>query len=136
MPHGMWDLPGPEIEPVSPALAGGILTTGPSGKSSWLHLKQIHSQLSSGSDPEFLVLPRHGLSQGGNPEERWRLGLPPSLGLSLLFLNPVFLLKPISLPFHSLSFHFIYGFLCCAKACKFYYIPFVYFYFYCLERLT
>ena len=28
----MWDLPGPEIEPVSPALAGGFLTTAPPGK--------------------------------------------------------------------------------------------------------
>ena len=26
---GMWDLPGPGIEPVSPALAGRLLTTGP-----------------------------------------------------------------------------------------------------------
>ena len=25
----MWDLPGPGIEPVSPALAGGFLTTAP-----------------------------------------------------------------------------------------------------------
>ena len=31
-PHGMWDLPGPGIEPVSLALAGGFLTTGPPGK--------------------------------------------------------------------------------------------------------
>ena len=31
--HGMWDLPGPGIEPVSPALAGGFLTTVPPGKS-------------------------------------------------------------------------------------------------------
>ena len=30
----MWDLPGPGIEPVSPALAGGFLTTGPPGKAS------------------------------------------------------------------------------------------------------
>ena len=30
----MWDLPGPGIEPVSPALAGGFLTTAPQGKSS------------------------------------------------------------------------------------------------------
>ena len=29
----MWDLPGPGIEPVSPALAGGFLTTAPTGKS-------------------------------------------------------------------------------------------------------
>ena len=27
--HGMWDLPGPGLEPVSPALAGGFLTTAP-----------------------------------------------------------------------------------------------------------
>ena len=31
--HGMWDLPGPGLEPVSPALAGGFLTTAPWGKS-------------------------------------------------------------------------------------------------------
>ena len=27
----MWDLPGPGIKPVSPALAGGFLTTAPQG---------------------------------------------------------------------------------------------------------
>ena len=31
----MWDLSRPGLEPVSPALAGGFLTTGPPGKS-WL----------------------------------------------------------------------------------------------------
>ena len=29
----MWDLPGPALEPVSPALAGGFLTTASPGKS-------------------------------------------------------------------------------------------------------
>ena len=29
---GVWDLPGPGLEPVSPALAGGFLTTAPPGK--------------------------------------------------------------------------------------------------------
>ena len=29
----MWDLPGPGLEPVSPALAGGFLTIAPPGKS-------------------------------------------------------------------------------------------------------
>ena len=29
----MWDLPGPGLEPESPALAGGLLTTVPPGKS-------------------------------------------------------------------------------------------------------
>ena len=28
----MWDLPGPGLEPVSPALAGGFLNTAPPGK--------------------------------------------------------------------------------------------------------
>ena len=31
--RGMWDLPGPGIEPMSPALAGGFLTTAPPGNS-------------------------------------------------------------------------------------------------------
>ena len=30
--HGMWDLPKPGLEPVSPALAGRFLTTAPPGK--------------------------------------------------------------------------------------------------------
>ena len=30
--HSMWDLPGPGFEPLSPALAGGFLTTEPPGK--------------------------------------------------------------------------------------------------------
>ena len=32
-PQGMWDLPGPGMEPVSPVLAGEFLTAGPPGKS-------------------------------------------------------------------------------------------------------
>ena len=32
MPRGMWDLPGPWLEPVSPALAGRFFTTEPPGK--------------------------------------------------------------------------------------------------------
>ena len=34
----MWDLPGPGIEPVFPALAGGFLTTAPPGKPAYIHL--------------------------------------------------------------------------------------------------
>ena len=30
--RGMWDLPGPGLEPVCSALAGGFLTTAPPGK--------------------------------------------------------------------------------------------------------
>ena len=32
LPHGMWNPPRPEVEPMSPALAGGFLTTGSPGK--------------------------------------------------------------------------------------------------------
>ena len=32
MLRGTWDLPGPGLEPVSPVLAGGFLTTAPPGK--------------------------------------------------------------------------------------------------------
>ena len=31
--HGAWNLPSPGIEPMSPTLAGGLLTRGPPGKS-------------------------------------------------------------------------------------------------------
>ena len=33
LPRSMWDLPGPGLEPMSPALAGGYFTTAPPGKS-------------------------------------------------------------------------------------------------------
>ena len=36
----MWDLPGPGIEPVSTALAGGFLTTRPHGKPMTLLLNE------------------------------------------------------------------------------------------------
>ena len=36
LPHSRWDLPGPAIEPVSLAMAGGFLTTGQRGKSLYL----------------------------------------------------------------------------------------------------
>ena len=35
--HGMWDPPGPGLEPVPPALAGGFLTTVPPGKSASIY---------------------------------------------------------------------------------------------------
>ena len=37
LPHSMWDLPGPGLEPTSPALAGGFLTTAPPGKSHYFY---------------------------------------------------------------------------------------------------
>ena len=38
----MWDLPGPGLEPVSPALAGGFLTTVPPGKPPAFHTLICH----------------------------------------------------------------------------------------------
>ena len=39
--RGMWDLPRPGLEPVSPALAGRLLTTVPPGKSYDFFLMQF-----------------------------------------------------------------------------------------------
>ena len=35
----MWELPGPGLEPVRPAWAGGFLTTAPPGKSAFFLIK-------------------------------------------------------------------------------------------------
>ena len=44
--RGMWDLPGPGIEPVSPALAGGFLTTAPPGSPGYLFLSSANMGVS------------------------------------------------------------------------------------------
>ena len=44
-PYGMWNLPGLGIEPMSPALAGRFLTTGPPEKSSWGSFKQGRDEM-------------------------------------------------------------------------------------------
>ena len=38
---GMWDLPGPGLEPVSPALAGGLPTTAPPGKPEFTLFRRV-----------------------------------------------------------------------------------------------
>ena len=38
LPCGMWNLPGPGIEPMSLALAGRFLTSGPPGKSKTVNI--------------------------------------------------------------------------------------------------
>ena len=45
--RSMWDLPRPGLEPVSPALAGGFLTTAPPGKS----LKYFNEKFSLAINP-------------------------------------------------------------------------------------
>ena len=49
----MWDLPGPGLEPVSPALAGGFLTTAPPGEprpgnSYWNNVFALSSEMTNG----------------------------------------------------------------------------------------
>ena len=41
LPHSMWDLPRPGIEPVSLVLTGRVLTTGPPGKSQVITFKKL-----------------------------------------------------------------------------------------------
>ena len=64
--RGMWDLPGPGIEPVSPALAGGFLTTVPPGKPSCLFLKRK------------MFLPRHTEGRSQLPQSLYHILFPPS----------------------------------------------------------
>ena len=52
----MRDLPGPGIEPVFPALAGGFLTTSPQGSPGLLVLKPGQSQANQGSWSLYLPL--------------------------------------------------------------------------------
>ena len=49
VPHSMWDLPGPGLEPVSPALTGGFLTTAPPGKSPYHLLIPFETQIGRAS---------------------------------------------------------------------------------------
>ena len=59
--HGMWDLPGPGLEPMSPELAGGFLTTAPPGRpSSRLQIQNIvdlENVFSSGLDSQGILAP-------------------------------------------------------------------------------
>ena len=45
----MWDLSGPGFEPVSPALAGGFLTTEPPGKYLFESIDKVFPQKTDGS---------------------------------------------------------------------------------------
>ena len=57
----MWDLPGPGIEPVSPALAGEFLTTVPPGKTlvDWFDESPNHMPVSKLTDPHHPVLKKN-----------------------------------------------------------------------------
>ena len=64
----MWDLPGPGLEPMSPALAGGFLTTVPPGKSksgTFLSISALSRAAECVNQIEFPISLEHPLS--GNP---------------------------------------------------------------------
>ena len=78
--HGMWDLPGPGIEPMSPALAGGFLTTAPPGKSldvlCFSNSPHLTDATCQGRGSILCVMCGYELLWGGLPK--------PGLGLLLL----------------------------------------------------
>ena len=91
----MWDLPGPGLEPVSPPLAGGFLTTAPPGKPytilykgvwyPWESWNQTQGQLySSGS-----LLPGAGFIHSSS----FHFVAPPSSRLQGHWLDPLYLLS-------------------------------------------
>ena len=56
MLRGMWDLPGPGIETVSPALAGRLSTTAPPGKSLMAHFNlKLHTVIYQKLDSLFVI---------------------------------------------------------------------------------
>ena len=54
--RGMWDLPTPGLEPVSPALAGRFLTTVPPGKPKLLFLKYTYTHTHTTSQSHNLTI--------------------------------------------------------------------------------
>ena len=49
----MWDLPGPGLKPVSPALAGGFLTTALPGKPHQTFYQGTHQLKKKGDGPQI-----------------------------------------------------------------------------------
>ena len=60
--RGMWDLPRPGHEPVSPALAGGFLTTAPPGKPHTSLLKALSASFLASLQPILNTAARMTLS--------------------------------------------------------------------------
>ena len=82
LPHGMWDIPGPGIEPTSPALEGGFLTTEPPGKlsvslvfnSAYLQLGLLSCYLDTQTYPLGMLFPQTGFTSIS-----WKLAMCPVL---------------------------------------------------------
>ena len=72
----MWDLPGPELEPVSPALAGGLLATVPPGKPQGSNIFDAQNSLI------HVVVggQRRGYWEEEQPNVEFRAGVPKPRG--------------------------------------------------------
>ena len=96
----MWDLPGPGLEPVSPALAGGFLTTAPPGKPPFLYFKSfLPSVLVRTVLSRLLAKPSESvlcLTHVRHPEISQRVLFIPMLALS--FQNTQLTVTWVSLP--------------------------------------
>ena len=77
--RGMWDLPRAGLEPMSPALAGGFLTTAPPGKPKALFFKNIYL---------FIHLVTLGLSCSRWAPQLWRTGSSLVVGRRLSCSSP------------------------------------------------
>ena len=66
-PHSMWNLPGPVMEPTSPALAVRLLTTGPPGKSLSVFLKHYLIQWNNSAIRDWII-DRH-ITVGESPKD-------------------------------------------------------------------
>ena len=116
MPCGMWDLPGPGTEPVSPALAGRFLTTGPPGKCIYTHLiYQLWCQLCSEAR---LVTQRkrEAILAGGGWEAAGATGPCSTPASAVTLLRGFSGFCPLLLPFSMMT-------------------PWLWFCFYCLDSL-
>ena len=73
--RGTWDLPRPGLEPVSPALAGGFLSTVPRGKPLFCTLFKIWGQ-NLGCCPRFLLSKKKCKASKNNNWENWQILTP------------------------------------------------------------
>ena len=82
----MWDLPGPGIKPVSPALVGGFLSTEPPGKPSMCSLHLVCYQRGDTASLDPATMPHDSL--GSEPQMYQSSALQKSWLLLLRWARP------------------------------------------------
>ena len=69
----MWDLPGPVMEPTSPALAVRLLTTGPPGKSLSVFLKHYLIQWNNSAIRDWIIDRHITMDESPKDYAEWKL---------------------------------------------------------------